>query len=137
MNPYEPVASVDSTIETSRTSSGVLEWEGHRFSITAEQIPMSLWLVGCINVQVDDADPMRFIKWRWNKQATWTIDHHTKQLTARLYCSGANQIHCRLLIEDIQAGESIVSAKSFGLGLLTVAVITGAMTTVLVSTFIA
>ncbi len=123
LNPYQPSVSV-ADAELIPFFSGPLEWSGHRFVITAEQIPLSLWLVGCIVVTIDESQVERFIKWRWHKRPNWTFMHEGNPCMATIQCSGANRIQCRLIVDGTPVGDSIVLAKGFWIGLVTVGIVT-------------
>jgi len=123
LNPYQAAQSV-ADAELIPFFSGPIEWKGHRFLLKAEQIPLSLWLVACVIVKVDETRAERFVKWRWNKQAELVFQHDGHSCSAKIQFSGANQIHGRLIVDGLAVGESIVPAKGFWLGLLTVAITT-------------
>jgi hypothetical protein len=127
LNPYEPVANVDDSVPVA-TSSERLEWEGHSFTIAAKQIPLSLWTVAWVSVQVNDESPFGFVKWRWNKRVRWLLQHRDQSLVFEMHFSGASPIHCRLFVDGSEVGTSETPSKNFSLGLAAVALITGAIT---------
>ena len=131
LNPYQPAVSVaDAALIP--FFSGPLEWAGHRFVVTAEQIPLSLWLVARIVITIDESQIERFIKWRWHKRPNWTFMHQGSPCAATIQCSGANRIQCRLIVDGNPVGESIVPAKGFWIGLVTVAIVTaGVMSSII------
>ncbi len=126
VNPYQPAATI-SDAEAIAFFTGPLEWAGRRFQVTAEQLPLSLWLVARVTVRVDGDQELRFIKWRWHKRISWTFLHGGNLGTAMLHCSGANRILCRLTVDGFVVGDSVIPAKNFWLGMITVAIVTCVM----------
>jgi len=132
LNPYKPAASV-ADAELVPFFSGPLEWSGHCFVISAWQMPLSLWLVARVVVSIDENQVERFVKWRWHKRATWTFQHDGRPQIATIHFSGANRIPCRLIIDGIHIGETIVPARGFWIGLLTVAIVTAGVLLIVIS----
>lgn len=110
-NPYQPPPD----IVDARASHDIAihHWEGRLIRVSGRMLPRMLWLVGELNVQIDDLDAFTSSQLRWNEKFDFAFDHSDRVVSGRLttYGIAIGGERYRLYIDNILVAESYIRVK--------------------------